>query len=479
MKYVGFILLAVVAVIIVLLLIAVLRTLLMPSKTSTYVADEPEEEALALAEKLSKMIQYDTTSYANVAEVEKFLGFHKVLEELFPLVHEKLEKTEIDGNLLFYWKGKSSEKPILLMSHQDVVPAEGEWVHAPFSGDIAEGKVWGRGASDTKASVMAFFQAVEELLSEGFVPPTDVYLASSCTEEWGGDGAPKIVAELQRRGIELFLVCDEGGAIITEPIGGIHGNFAMVGVFEKGKADVKFTARSNGGHASAPSKGTPIARLSAFVNEVETHSPFRKKLLPEVSAMFTELAPYAGFGMKLVFGNVWLFGPVLKAVMPAISAQAGAMLKTTIAFTVQKGSDAYNVLPQEAYVGANMRFIPHQGEKESLEIIKKVAGKYGLETEVLHANDYTPPVDIHGEAFHLVEQTIADTFPGLPSSPYVMTGATDAQFYQPICKNCIRFAPVIYGPEQMKGMHGLNENIEYNCLPGAVRFYKNLIRAEK
>lgn len=132
MKYIGLILLAVLAAIVLLLLIAVLRTLLMPSKTSTYVADEPEEEALALAEKLSKMIQYDTTSYANVAEVEKFLGFHKVLEELFPLVHEKLEKTEIDGNLLFYWKGKSSEKPILLMSHQDVVPAEGEWIHAPF-----------------------------------------------------------------------------------------------------------------------------------------------------------------------------------------------------------------------------------------------------------------------------------------------------------------------------------------------------------
>lgn len=68
---------------------------------------------------------------------------------------------------------------------------------------------------------------------------------------------------------------------------------------------------------------------------------------------------------------------------------------------------------------------------------------------------------------------------GTALSPYVMTGATDAQFYQPICRNCIRFAPVVYGPEQMKGMHGLNENIEYNCLPGAVRFYKNLIRAEK
>ena len=466
-------------IIVLLLLIALLRTVFMKGKTSDYRPSENEEEALALAKKLSEMIKYDTTSYANVHDEEKFRGFHKVLEKLCPLVNEKLERTEIDGNLLYYWKGKSSEKPILLMSHQDVVPAEGKWEHEPFSGDIADGKVWGRGASDTKCSVMAFFEAAEELLSEGFVPPTDVYLASSCTEEWAGDGAPKIVEELKRRGVELFLVCDEGGAIITDPIGGIHGNFAMIGVFEKGKADVKFTARSTGGHASAPSKNTPVARLSAFVDSVEKKSPFKKKMLPEVAAMFSSLAPYAPFGLRFVFGNLWLFRPLLKMLLPEMSAQAGAMLKTTIAFTTMSGSDAYNVIPQEASIGANMRFIPHQGEKESLEIIKNLADKYGLETEVIHSNDYTPPVDIHGDAFHLVEDTVAKTFPGLASSPYVMTGATDAQFYQPICKSCIRFAPVIYGPEQMKGMHGLNENIEYNCLPGAVRFYKNIISAQK
>ena len=155
------------------------------------------------------------------------------------------------------------------------------------------------------------------------------------------------------------------------------------------------------------------------------------------------------------------------------------MLKTTIAFTTQSGSDAYNVIPQEATLGANLRFIPHQGEQESLAIIRRRAEKHGLAMEVLHANDYTPPVDIHGEAFTLFTKIIGETFPGLASSPYVMTGATDAQFYQPVCKSCIRFAPVIYGPEQMKGMHGVNENIEYSCLPGAVRFYRNLICAEK
>ena len=475
MKY----LLLIPALLVLLLLIAVVRTLLMPNKRSDYAAPEADARAMLLAQKLSKMIQYDTTSHANVHEEEKFLGFHKVLEELFPLVHEKLERTVIDGNLLYYWKGKSSEKPILLMSHQDVVPAEGEWLHEPFSGDIADGKVWGRGASDTKCSVMAFFEAVEELLREGYTPDCDVYLASSCTEEWAGDGAPKIVEELKRRGIELFIVCDEGGGIISEPIGGIKGNFAMVGVFEKGKADVKFTARSTGGHASAPAKNTPIARLAAFVNEVETHTPFKRKFLPEVSAMFARLAPYAPFGLKLVMGNLWLFAPIMKPVLGKISAQAGAMLQTTIAFTMQSGSDAYNVLPQEATLGANMRFIPHQGEKESLEIIKALAAKHGLETEIVHSNDYTEPVDINGEAFKLVEKVIGETFPGLPVSPYVMTGATDAQFYQPICPSCIRFAPVIYGPAQMKGMHGLNENIEYNCLPGAVSFYQNLIKAQK
>lgn len=475
MKY----LLLIPALLVLLLLIAVVRTLLMPNKRSDYVAPEADARAMLLAQKLSKMIQYDTTSHANVHEEEKFLGFHKVLEELFPLVHEKLERTVIDGNLLYYWKGKSSEKPILLMSHQDVVPAEGEWLHEPFSGDIADGKVWGRGASDTKCSVMAFFEAVEELLREGYTPECDVYLASSCTEEWAGDGAPKIVEELKRRGVELFIVCDEGGGIISEPIGGIKGNFAMVGVFEKGKADVKFTARSTGGHASAPAKNTPIARLAAFVNEAETHTPFKRKFLPEVSAMFARLAPYAPFGLKLVMGNLWLFAPIMKPVLGRISAQAGAMLQTTIAFTMQSGSDAYNVLPQEATLGANMRFIPHQGEKESLEIIKALAAKHGLETEIVHSNDYTEPVDINGEAFKLVEKVIGETFPGLPVSPYVMTGATDAQFYQPICPSCIRFAPVIYGPEQMKGMHGLNENIEYNCLPGAVSFYQNLIKAQK
>ncbi|MBR6376445.1 MAG: M20/M25/M40 family metallo-hydrolase [Oscillospiraceae bacterium] len=455
---------------------ALIRTLLMGHKRSDYHPRPEPKRAAKYAGILSKMVRCETVSRPEEDQREKFLAFHNLLEALFPLVHENLDKTELDGNLLYFWKGRSSEKPIVLMSHQDVVPAEGTWSHPPFSGDIAEGKVWGRGASDTKCSVMAFFQAVEELLGEGFVPPQDIYLSSSRTEEFAGPGCQMLVDELKSRGVKPWLVCDEGGGIITDPIAGIPGNFAMMGVFEKGKADVKFTARSAGGHASAPPANSPIPRLAAFVNRVEKRSPFKKAFLPEVKAMFTQLAPYGGFGMRLLFGNIWLFGPLLKLVMPKLSPQAGALLKTTVAFTMQSGSDACNVMPQEAAVWANLRFIPHQGMEESLSVIQNLASNYDLEMEVLSASDYTAPTDIHGEGWQYAVKALKKTFPGLPACPYVMTGATDARFYQQICPNVIRFAPVVYGPEQMKGMHGLNENITVDCLPGAVDFYKNLIK---
>lgn len=466
-------------IVLMLLLAAVIHTFFIPTKKSEYKAPEADERALACAEKLAEMVRCDTTSFMNTEQPEKFEKFHRVLEELFPMVHAHLERTDIDGNLLYFWKGKKHEKPIVLMSHQDVVPAEGEWKHAPFSGDIADGKVWGRGASDTKCSVMAFFQAVEELLEENYVPEQDVYLSSSCTEEWAGDGCPKLVAELERRGVKPYLVIDEGGGIITDPIGGVRGNFAMVGVFEKGKADVLFRAKSSGGHASAPAAGTPIARLADMVCEVEHKNPFRQKLLPEVQGMFETLCPYASFPLKLVFGNLWLFRPILVPLLPKFSAQAGAMTRTTIAFTKAEGSDAYNVIPQEAALGANMRFIPHQGMKESLAIMERVAAKHNVTMEVLSATDYTESADTGGEAFSFVKRMIGETFPGLPVSPYVMTGATDARNYQKICGSVLRFAPVVYGPEQMKGMHGLNENIEYNCLPGAVDFYKRVVRENR
>lgn len=476
MKYVGLALLAVLAVIIILLSIALVRTLFIKKRVSAYRPEPDAERALEYAKKLSEMVKFETVSYPDVDRSDRFNEFHKVLEGLFPTVFEKLEINSLDGNLLIYWKGKSSERPVILMGHQDVVPADGEWTREYFSGDIEDGKVWGRGACDTKCSVMCILQTFEELLKDGYEPINDLYLSSSCTEEVGGDGAPKIVSELKRRGVKPYLVCDEGGAIIADPISGVKGNFAMIGVLEKGQGNVRFTARSNGGHASSPGKNTPIARLAAFENEMEKHDPFRKMFCREAEAMFAGLSPYASLPLRYVLGNLWLFKGILSKVMSRVSPEAAAMLQTTMAFTVQTGGEAYNVIPQSASVCANMRFIPHQDMDESIKLVSDIAAKYNVEAELIGGYGSCRPVDITGDAFRLVVRTIEEVFPGLAYTPYVMTGGTDARFFNEICDNCIRFSPLIYGPEQMKGMHGLNENMEYSSLPGAVDFYKTLIR---
>ena len=480
MRIAMWVLLGILGVLVLLLLIAVIRTALKKRKVSAWKPKQEPEREKEYAGKLSRMVQYETVSRVGELQREKFLGFHELLAELFPLVHEKLEKTEIEGSLLFYWKGKKHDKPVVLMSHQDVVAAEGEWKHAPFSGDIADGKVWGRGSADTKCSVMAFFQAVEELLKAGYEPEQDVYLSSSNTEEIGGPGCPALVAEMKRRGVRPYLVLDEGGAIVTEPVKGFPGNYAMVGVMEKGMGNLKVTAHSNGGHSSYPPKNSPIARLAKFVADIEKHDPMKAKFEPAVQSMFEGLSGYGGFAYRLLFGNFWLFKPLLAKLMPSISPQAGALLKTTIAFTQAAGSEGTNVMPQEASVVLNLRYIPHQGMEESEAIIRKLAAKYDLTVERISSNyDYLPPVSVESDAYHLVEEVLHEVFPELPVCPYVMTGGTDARFYQEICDACIRFSPVVYGPAQMKGMHGLNEYLDTYSLPGAVDFYKTLIRKNR
>ena len=112
---------------------------------------------------------------------------------------------------------------------------------------------------------------------------------------------------------------------------------------------------------------------------------------------------------------------------------------------------------------------------ESNKLIKEVADKYNLETRLVDGYNYCPIVKTDSEAYKYVDKTIEKVFDKLPRVPYVMTGGTDARFYGEICEACIRFSPIVFDKEQMKGMLGLNECVETSSLPGAVDFYKEII----
>lgn len=144
-------------------LILIIKTLMIKPTPAKTVRVEPDQgpRADVYGKRLSRMVQHETISCRNQEDRTKFYEFHKLLEELFPNVHRVCEKHVFNGSLLFKWSGKENSEPILLMSHQDVVEAPGEWEHRPFSGDIdSEGRVWGRGTVDTKASLFCIFTAI-------------------------------------------------------------------------------------------------------------------------------------------------------------------------------------------------------------------------------------------------------------------------------------------------------------------------------
>ncbi|MFA7076209.1 MAG: M20/M25/M40 family metallo-hydrolase [Candidatus Izemoplasmatales bacterium] len=473
-----YVILGILGILIVLLLIALIRTIFIKSKPIDKMLDLDYSHAEEYALRFQKMIQVKTISFdERENNSSSFIELKEVMKELFPNVFKMMDLMEFHGeSLILKWKGKSSKKPLLLMSHIDVVPAvDSNWDYEPFSGKIVGDEIYGRGTLDTKSTVYSFYQACEELILSGYVPENDVYLASSTDEETSGFGAELTVNWLKENNIKPFLVVDEGGTVLSNALPSLDRPMAVVGILEKGYVDIKLTAKSHGGHSSTPPKNTPIARLSAMVNDIENHFPLKTEMIKEVEELFRIAAPSMKGIYKYLFGNMWLFKGLITKLLPKLSPFGRALLSTTIAFTMMKGSDAENVIPSEAYVIANLRTHPIQNAEESFKVIEKIAKKYDIHAEIVNQRDVSSIVDITGEGYKYLAEIISKTFPDALVSPYVMLGGTDCRFYSEVSDANLRFSPVRMNNEELKKMHGNNESIRIKSLVEATYFYKELI----
>ncbi len=436
-----------------------------------------EDKYLYHAQRLSKLIQKETISEFYQKDKTKFYEFREILKSMFPLLFKKAELLDFDGSFVLIIKGENKNTaPVVFMNHHDVVEAPGKWKHGAFSGEIAEDKLWGRGTLDTKGGLYCMLEAVEELLSQNFTPKTDFYFVSACTEETDGTGCDEITKYFLEKGIKFSFCLDEGGMILYDPIGGADGYFAMVGVGEKGTADLKFIAKSRGGHASTPPKNTPLVRLGKFMADVDSNSPFETYLSPTIAEMLKRMSLKMKQPLKTVMANPDGFKPILQKIMPSVSATAGALLHTTIAFTMAEGSASTNVIPEEAFVMGNMRFSHHEGRDESIKKLQKIADKYDIEIEVTDPGFSSPISPFDCDEFRLIEKAVTNSFPDVLTSPYVMTGASDARFMSRVCEKCYRFVPFVISDEQLSSIHGLNECVDIKNLTPAVEFYKYLMQ---
>lgn len=474
-----YIVLAAVAVFIAVLLI---NTMIKSSKARKLTNENSaasDEEINYYTVRLQEMIKCKTVSVKNSYDDTEFAKLRDVMEKLFPIIHEKAEKNIFSDDCWIYKiSGKNTERNIMLMSHHDVVAADGEWEHEPFSAEISDGKIWGRGTVDTKTPLFAEFSALEELLSEGFEPPCNIYIGSSHNEELGGDGIPTALKFFEEKGISFEVILDEGGAVIEPPLGGMKcSKCAMVAVHEKGRYKLNCTASAENAHASltAAAKATPIERMVSFINEINTKDVFIRRINPQVTAMFEHLAPYCGFPMNVLFSNLWLFGGLLKKVMPKINAQAGGLIGTTCAFNSIEGSTE----SKKCTVTAMLRSVDEEDMFKDIEAVKAIAKKYDVDISVSDDSEYHGPADMSKPAFSYTMDCIAKLFPQHPASPFILPAGTDARTLTDVCDCVLRFAPIELSAQQLASVHSENENIDLKAVVNAVNFYKVFIENYK
>jgi carboxypeptidase PM20D1 len=404
-----------------------------------------------------------------------FLGLHRLFRTLYPLVHTHLTlETVNDYSLLYTWEGRDPDlQPIMLISHLDVVPVDEEdeaWEHPPFSGEIADGYVWGRGTLDIKCGVVGILESVEYLLKQDFKPERTVYLGFGHDEEVGGqNGAVAIAALLEARGVKLGCLLDEGGSVFEDLLPDVAVPVAMIGISEKGYLSLRLTVAEDGGHSSMPAQQTAIGILSTAIARLEA-LPMPAHL-EVVEFLMSYLGSALPFSLRMKFANTWLYGSRLKKQLSK-SKLLNASIRTTTAPTIIKAGVKDNVLPARAEAVVNFRLLPGDDLRSVYEMVLeriadervKVTPFDGDTLEGPSGWDPSPVADVESPYYLWLSRLVREAFPEALAAPFLVLGGTDARHYASVTDNAFRFMPIQIEKADLESVHAVNERLSIeNC----------------
>ncbi len=388
------------------------------------------------------------------------------------------KERESDPGVGTFFQEEEPGLPVLFTGHMDVVPAVDSpaWEYSPFSGEIKDGCLWGRGSQDMKGPQCALLSAADQLLGEGWRPSRDIWFYLSCDEEVGGGTTELAARLLMDRGIRFETVFDEGGTICEDFMGLISGRAAMFGIGEKGSLEYRFTARSFGGHAANPPADSAIPRLARFVCRVEEGDPFRRSLGEGNRAMLREMAALAkGERRSRLLRAAGEQGPDYP-LLCELCPEAKGMLGATIAFTMISGGSAFNVMPKEVALTANVRVSGAEREAEVTRTLTELAGEYDLECQLVSGNDASPESGTGGFGYRAMKASVGEVYPGLPVVPFILGGGTDSKHFLGLTGEVLRFSPMYAAPHQGRGVHGDNESAYVQAVADAAKCYYVLLK---
>ncbi|MFQ9679395.1 MAG: M20/M25/M40 family metallo-hydrolase [Ruthenibacterium lactatiformans] len=269
------------------------------------------------------------------------------------------------------------------------------------------------------------------------------------------------------------MVVDEGGAVVDGVFPSVKQPIAVVGIGEKGFMNVELTARAAGGHASTPAVPSTLGMLCRAVADCEKHQ-FKAHLTAPVRALFQNVGPYAPFGLRLVFANLWLFGPLLPLLAGRLGGELGAMMRTTMAFTTAQGSKQINVLPTEASAGVNLRLVNLDTPESAAQHLKDVIRNDKVEVKVTYAQNASPYASAEDANWETLAKAVGDTWQGSIVSPYLMMACSDSRHFSAICRDVYKFSAMALSKEQRGLIHNNDERIPVREIAKTVEFFTRL-----
>lgn len=470
------------------------------------------------AELLGGAIRIPTESFDDMSldpkkdpRFEIFSDFHVYLNKSFPRVSEHVETVNEYGLLYTIPGTRSDLKPVILMAHQDVVPVNpstvDQWLHPPFSGFFDGQFIWGRGASDTKNSLVAILEATESLLVQGWEPNRSILISFGFDEELDGNrGAEALAAEiLARYGPDsIHFIVDEGSGLSFD----YGALFALPSVAEKGYADIYLSVETPGGHSSMPPDHTGIGIAAEVVTRIETLDLFEPNM-DENNPIVPQLGCYAAFAPSLdpKTRRKWAAISSSSKERDALSREFSrdrrqkTYVSTTQAVDIIEGGVKVNALPEMVQVTTNYRINVDSSVEavtdRFVQLAATVAEKYGLglmrnnesilaETPVgllrvkngqslepITSSPTSGPIwDLLGGVTRHIFETVLGEGP-LYFSPTLSTGNTDTTHYLQLTRNIYRYTPAL---EKGSNAHTVNEHISMDDHIAVVMWYYELLQ---
>jgi acetylornithine deacetylase/succinyl-diaminopimelate desuccinylase-like protein len=389
--------------------------------------------------------------------------------------HKVFEPFPGRGTLWARIKGDGSKRPIILLSHTDVVPHNREfWTADPFSGVEKNGLIYGRGALDMKSLGMAQFVTLLTLHRSKVRLKRDVIFLATADEETGGQKGAGWFAKHHPEllGSAEFLV-NEGGGNVADGTGKVLA--IGVGPSEKTPAWLRLTATGSPGHASIPRPDSAVNRLVRALNRLLDYTP-PIQLTTAVEQAFKSSAPLRPAQLREKFANLReaLKDPeFLKAI--EADPSVNALLRNTISVTMLEGSNKVNIIPPAAHADIDTRVVPGEKLDRWISELQNVIKDDKIKIEPILAFDAnSSPVDT------ALVTTLADVikrrYPDAIVTYPVQAGFTDCHYFRDLGIHSYGFTPFVAAPRELGGgVHGNDERIGKQAYVEGVRFFYEVI----